>query len=227
MKHALAFLFLLLLPLSLRADDDLVSIDATAGMITVQQNGILKTYRVKPFTDITINGQKSSAAQLRVGMQVAISLADPQTAAKVAARGNAPAATPGPDATTPSPFLTSRTGEPPTRRIVIKASVDGDDTVIVKDGKFHLQHGGWEKPKDVAINGIKWKTEWKDKDTEDFTAFNPPLAPFAGATVTVKMVRGRGEAKVTEPPTDANGQKLIVHLQDEGSGASEFEVRIT
>ena len=82
MKHALAFLFLLLLPLSLRADDDLVSIDATAGMITVQQNGILKTYRVKPFTDITINGQKSSVAQLRAGMQVAISLADPQTPRK-------------------------------------------------------------------------------------------------------------------------------------------------
>ncbi len=63
-----------------RADDELVSVDAAEGMITIQQRGALKTYRLKPFTYITINGQKAAAGQLRAGMQVTLGLADGQTA---------------------------------------------------------------------------------------------------------------------------------------------------
>ena len=116
------------------------------------------------------------------------------------------------------------------RRIVFKASVDAGDNVVIQNGKLHIEHIDWTKPKDISVNGIKWEPNWQDKITDEFTKFTPPLAPFAGAHVavtTAKKVKKGGYVKVLEQPTDANGQKLIVHLQDEGGGASDFEIHIT
>jgi hypothetical protein len=212
------------------ADDALVSVDATGGMITVQQGDALKSYRVKPFTEITINGQKASAAQLKAGMQVIIGLADPQTASKVTAKGNPGTAgnsTPSTTGATPKPLLDSATSSHLMRRIVFKGAVDAGDNLIIENGKLHIQHIDWSKPKDITINGIKWPPQWNGNTSDDFTAFNPPLATFAGAKVQVRKAKGRGEVTVLEPPTEANGQKLVVHLQDIGSGHSEFEVHIT
>ena len=117
-----------------------------------------------------------------------------------------------------------------TRRIVFRAAVDAGDNVVIQNGKLHIEHIDWTKPKDISVNGIKWTPNWQDKITDDFEKFTPPLAPFAGAQVTARLakkVKKNGWVKVLEQPTDANGQKLIVHLQDEGNGASDFEVHIT
>ena len=42
-----------------------------------------------------------------------------------------------------------------------------------------------------------------------------------------KKVKNKGYVKVLEQPTDTNGQKLVIHLQDEGGGASDFEIHIS
>ncbi len=227
MKNPILILLSLLIPISFCAADELVSVDAAGGLITVQQKGVLKSYRLKPFSDIIVNGQKGSAVQLKAGMDVVVTLSDPQTASKVAARGNvglaAPPA-PGQPLATPSPFFANRSNAQLTRKIVIKASIDGDDKFTIQDGKIRIRHGGWQKPIDISINGVPWKPQWSDNDSDDFTALQ--LAPFAGATVTVKKVKGRGDATVVEPPTDTNGQKLLIHVKDEGGGASNFEVRV-
>lgn len=225
---ARALLLLLLLTAFACADDELVSVDATTGMITLQQGGVLKTYRLKPFTDITLNGQKITAAQLKAGMQVAVSLADAQTAAKVIAKGNpgiagatAPAATPA-----PKPLGNAPSFQQLTHRIVFKGDIDAGDNLIIANGKLHIQHIDWKKPTDISINGVNWEPKWNGDTSDDFTAFNPPLAPFDGTKVTVHKVKARGDVKLLEPPTEANGQKLVVHLQDTGSGSSHFEVHI-
>ena len=224
----------LMVTLSVHADDELISIDAAEGMITIQQRGALKTFRIKPFTDITINGQKAAAGQLRAGMQVTLGLADGQTASKVTARGNpGPAPSPatgrpgGTPAGTPAPFFANRPSASLARKMVIKALIDGGDNVVVQDGKLHLEHLEWSKPKDITVNTVKWNPEWNGNNSGVFTGFVPPLAPFGGGKVEVKMIKGRGDVTVLEPPTEANGQKLVVHLQDTGNGAREFEVRIT
>ncbi len=205
--------------------DEIVSVDGAGSMITIKQNSVLRTFRLKPFTDIVLNGQKASVAQLKAGMQATVELLDPETAAKVVARGNAPPPTAG----TPSPFLSSIENRNLTHRITVKATVDAGDNVIVQDGKLHIQHIDWSLPKDISINGIRWKPEWKDKTSEDFTGFNPPLAPFADSKINVQTVTKKktAEVKVLELPTEANGQKLVVHLQDNDSGASVIEIRIT
>ena len=232
-------LALLLLVPSLRAEDELIAVDAAGGMITIQHQGTLKTYRLRAFTDITINGTKATVAQLQKGMQVTLGLSDAQTASKVMARGNfAPPAVPAPAAVVaPAPGVAAvkpKIGDPfntqMTRKIVFKALVDAGDNLIIQNGKLRIEHIDWKKPKDISINGIKWTPNWEDKKTDEFVGFVPPLAPFAGANVTVKKVqkvKSRGGVTVLEPPTETNGQKLVVHLQDEGAGASEFEVHIT
>jgi hypothetical protein len=227
MKTPLNILLCLLVPISFAAADELISIDATGGLITVQQKGALKSYRLKPFTDVLINGQKGSAAQLKAGMDVTITLADPQTASKVTARGNlGAAATPMPaqPQATPSTFFADRANAQLVRKLVIKASIDGDDKLAIQDGKVRIHHGGWQKPKDITINGVPWKTQWTDNDSDDFTALK--LAPFAGASVAFKKVKGRGEVTLIEPPTEANSQKLVIHFKDEKSGAGDYEIRI-
>ena len=111
--------------------------------------------------------------------------------------------------------------------MVIKALIDGGDNVVVQDGKLHIEHRDWAKPQEITINTVKWNPEWNGNNSGVFTGFVPPLAPFGGGKVEVKMIKGRGDVTVLEPPTEANGQKLVVHLQDTGNGAREFEVRIT
>lgn len=229
MKTPFFLLFSLLASISFCAADEIVSIDASAGLITVQQRGALKSYRLKNFTDITINGQKSSPFLLKPGMDVTLMLSDPQTASKVTAKGNVAPGTPPAPAPTQRPatsgsLFQDKANAQLKRKLVIKASIDGDDKFIIHNGTIQIQHGGWQKPIDISVNGIPWKPQWTDKDSDYFTAV--PFAPFAGATVTVKKAKGRGEAIVLEPPTDTNGQKLLVHFKDDGGGASEFEVRI-
>lgn len=228
--------FLLLAPF-LRAEDELIAVDAAGGMLTIQHQGTMKTYRLRAFTDVTINGTKATVAQLQKGMQVTLGLSDAQTASKVTARGNftppaapAPALAPAPGVAAVKPKIGDPFNTQMTRKIVFKAMVDAGDNVVIQGGKLHIEHIDWEKPKDISINGIKWTPNWDGKKSDEFVGFAPPLAPFAGANVTVKQtkkVKKNGGVKVIEPPTETNGQKLVVHLQDEGSGASEFEVHIT
>lgn len=212
------------------ANDKLISIDQTAGMIIVQQKaGALKSYRIRQFTEITINGAKSAVGELRPGMLVSLGLSDAETVSKIAARGNpgvvkAPAA---PEGEKRPAFVTTPSSAQLTRKIDIKLRVAGSDRVIIQNGKLQIEHGSWAKPTHISINDIKWEPEWKEKNSEVFTGFVPSLAPFAGSTVTVKQLKGRGTVKVLEAPTDTNGQKLVVSFGVTGSGAKSFEARIS
>lgn len=218
---------------SVSADYQVVSFDKAAGILTLDQNGALKSFRIAAFTDITINGVRASADQLRPGMVVALTLADPQTITRIAARGNPGAAPPPAASGAPKPglpmpgALPSLAGPMGTRKISLKLRVDGQDTVKIRDGQLWIEHGGWGKPEDITINGVPWKPQWQGKRTENFTGFVPPLAPFGLSNVTVKKYQGRGEVKRTQPPTNANDQTLSVHIDDRNSGSDFYEIRIS
>jgi hypothetical protein len=206
----------------LRADDELISTDAANGMITVQQRGALKTYRIKPFTEVTINGNKASASQLKPGMSVTVRLADAQTAAKIAATGNFAVT---PDAGKPA-ALPPIGGIKQTDKITLKMRVDGGDQVAIQVGKLWIEHFDWEKPANIVVNGITWRPTWKGNRTDDFVGFTPALAPLKDP-VSVKKLKGRGELAVVEPPTAANNGRLVFKVVDAGAGADDYEVRIS
>jgi hypothetical protein len=61
---------------------------ATATSITVAEEKATKTLTINQFTEIIVNGQKASAAQLKPGMIVNISLGtDPTVASRINATG--------------------------------------------------------------------------------------------------------------------------------------------
>lgn len=226
--QALRILLLLLAFVALaRAEEKIVSVDARASTVVIQEKNSLKTIHFNSLTDISINGAKATGAQLKAGMFVDISLADAQNASRIAARGNVGVAgTATPAGATPAPGF-SGFSTPMTRRIVIKALVDASDHWIIQNGKLHIEHIDWKEPANIVINGIKWNPNWNGKVTDDFTAFSPPLAPFTSGNLTVRKAKGRGDVSVLEAPTEANGYKLVVLLRDKGNGAGEHEVHIS
>lgn len=116
MRHAILTAFLTLaLPFAASAesgDSEIAQIDAKADTFTAKQNGQMRTYRVRPGVEVTINGIKATFAELEAGMKVKVTSAEPGLATRLAATGlrtiapSAPANTPAtpkrPPVSTPS-----------------------------------------------------------------------------------------------------------------------------
>lgn len=215
------------------ADYKVVSFEKTAGILTVDQSGGLKSFRVASFTDVTINGVRAVAEQLRAGMIVTLTLTDQQTVVRIVARGNPGSPTAAAAGTAPKTGLPVLAPLPAmgapvgVRKISLKLRVDGQDTVKVRDGQLWIEHNGWGKPEAITINGVRWHPQWQGKRTENFTGFAPPLAPFGTSVVSVRKHLGRGEVKMIEPPTNANEQTLSIYLDDKKGGSDIYDVRIS
>ena len=206
--------------------DQVVSVDAAAGLITVQAKSGLKSYRLKPFTEVTINGRQGSLDVLKAGMECTISLADPSTASKITAIGNvAPGAAlkplkPGPIA--PAGAVNG------TRKITIRANIDGSDVFKIQDGKLWIEHHSWQKPVKVNVNGIPWLPQWTENRSDEFVAFNPPLAPIVDAAIVLRKGAGRGAVEMVEPATAKNNYTYSFKVDDGGAGgADNYEVRLS
>lgn len=132
------------------------------------------------------------------------------------------AADPTPQST-PKPI-----GEPPaTRSLIIKAAIDAGDDFIIQDGKIFIQHIDYSPPTKISINGRKWEPVWTDHRSDDFTNFNHPLGSLVGTHISLRLKKGRGEVSILEQPSESNGYKAIIHFQDMGAGADNYEIRIS
>ncbi len=57
----------------------------SANSITVTDEKMTKTVTVTPFTEITVNGQRASFADLKTGMAVSLGLSSPTQASRITA----------------------------------------------------------------------------------------------------------------------------------------------
>jgi hypothetical protein len=57
----------------------------TATSVTVKEDTTTKTLAISAVTDITVNGQKATAADLKPGMIVSVTLTDPTRASRIIA----------------------------------------------------------------------------------------------------------------------------------------------
>lgn len=207
MKHFIRLLILFIVAASTAlAEDKLVSYDQATSIITVERGGQLKTFRVKPITEVTVNGTKTPIESLTPGMAVTITLSDPQTVSRIAARG------------VNFSQLNGRT-------LIIKIRVDGDDTIRVRDGKLTITHGEARKPEAININGTDWTPTWNRKETEPFTDFKSPLQPFKSQP-RLKQISGRGKVEM-EKMAQGNFEKILtIKIKDGESGAEDYEIQI-
>jgi hypothetical protein len=130
-----------------------------------------------------------------------------------------------PVASTPQPFFpqTTATG---VHRITFKARIDAVAELVIQDGRMFLNSKGAKPAENITVNKRKWNAVFTNNVSEDFK-FSSALMPFNGKPVAAKLIDSRGSANIREQPTAANGQKLVLRLEDSAAGPSEFELLIT
>jgi hypothetical protein len=210
MKSILYFLLLLAgIPLLAVADDKLVSYDPAASLITVDRSGQLKTYRIKPITEFTVNGVKTPFDKLKPGMMLNISLSDPQTISRIAVKAAEPL-------------------KPNGRSLVIKMRVEGSELVHIRNGEVTIEHNErYRRPSEISINEVEWKPTWNGKITEPFKSFDPPLVPFGQTKPSFKQVSGRNKASMDKMPHGDFEKVLTIRLADTNAGADLYEIHIS
>jgi hypothetical protein len=204
------------------ADDKLVTVDATASTVTIEQRGTLRVIRTKPFTDVLINGAKGDLNQLRPGMMLNITLSDPQTASRITAKGVAIA--PPADPKKPVPFYNR---PPPPKSIHIRLRVDGTDRLRYADGKFWIEHGSNKKPEEITINGVEWKPTWVGDITEPFTAFDPKPVPMGNSRIIFKQLAGRAKAELEKPPAGNFEKIATIEVKDPPGDFDTYEFTLS
>jgi hypothetical protein len=60
----------------------------TPAGITITENNATRTFAVRRFTEVTIDGKRATAAELRPGMMVSVTLADPLSLSRITAVTN-------------------------------------------------------------------------------------------------------------------------------------------
>ena len=58
---------------------------ATATSLTIKEDKTQRTFAISPFTEITVNGQKAGAADLKPGMFVSVTMTDATRLSRIAA----------------------------------------------------------------------------------------------------------------------------------------------
>lgn len=225
-RSLVVLFFTLLLTFTARSDDKIVSIDPAASLLTINQNGALKVYRTKQFTEVTVNGVKGSLDQLRPGMTVSLTLADTQTVSKVAATGLATATAPG-DPNKPRPFFERPDPTASTRRILVKMRVDGAERIMYRDGQLWIEHVKAIKPDSISVNGVDWKPTWNGDTSEPFTDFKPPLAPIGQSKVALKQMSGRAKASMEKPASSKFEKIPTILIEDKDGGADTYEFQLS
>ena len=225
-QFSIVFAFALLLSLVALADDKIVSIDPAASLITINQNGTLKVYRTKQFSEITVNGVKGALDQLRPGMTVTLTLADTQTVSKIAATGLATGGAPA-DPNKPRPFFERPDPTASTRRVLVKMHIDGIEKIMYRDGQLWIEHVKWSKPESITVNGIDWKPTWNGDTSEPFTDFKPPLAPIGQSKVALKQMSGRAKASMEKPASSKFEKIPTVLIEDKEGGGDTYEFQLS
>jgi hypothetical protein len=208
-KYIIYFLLLLTaVPLHVAADDKLVSYDPAASVITVDRSGQLKTYRIRPITEFTVNGVKATFDKLQPGMKVNVTLSDPQTVSRIAVQAAQPLKSNG-------------------RSIIIKMRVVGSEILYVKDGQITIEHNErYGRPTEISINGVDWNPTWNGKMSEPFKSFDPPLIPFGQTKPSLKLVSGSGKVSMDKMPQGNFEKVLTIQVVDTKSGADSYEIHV-
>lgn len=193
--------------LSLLADDKLLSVDPVASIVTVVREGQLKTFWIKQFSEITMNGVKVPLDKVHAGMSANISFSDAQTISRLAIKSaDAPQANP--------------------RTLVLRLRVDGSEVVRIKDGQLTIEHGDAGPPDTISVNGVDWQPKWNGKMSDAFTAFTPPMEGFQKSNIHFRQIAGRSKVKMKPVPT-GNFEKIVtLEFNDSVPGSDSYEIRL-
>jgi hypothetical protein len=209
---------------------EVIQVDPAGSSFTAEANKQLRTFRVRPGIEVTINGVKATFAQLEVGMKVNVTSAEPGLATKLVANGlqTKKAASAG-QAVVLAP------GAQPERELdaEIKANSAAGFSlgVLPKGTKVMLQYqkGVWKSWGNIATeNPDSEKSE--RGDASRLVISLPSRNGKAGKTLTVVPFETAKRPFVYEVPVDF--PDLVLRINDtEGSfeknpGKVEYHVKV-
>ena len=149
MRSLLLVLLSILVPtlgLAQSGDYEIAEINAAANTFTGKLNGQLRTMRVRPAVEVSINGLKATFAELEPGMKVKVTSAEPGMATRLAATGlrtRQPSAPTLAAAATPAPL---GAGSQPARQVKATIPANSADAFPIGDvrkgTKISLQYKG-------------------------------------------------------------------------------------
>jgi len=130
-----------------------------------------------------------------------------------------------PPSSTPAPFFAEATAVG-LHHITFKARIDSNCWIVIQDGRMFLDSRGSAPAEHITVNSRKWNATFSNGVSEDFK-FGEPLMPFNGKTVSAKLTKSRGSMNIRELPTAANGEKLVIQLEDNLPGPGDFDLVIS
>lgn len=112
----------------------------------------------------------------------------------------------------------------------IAALVDGRSRLLLKDGTAQWHHFDFAAPgrhfflhEPTVLNGVEWFPTWPDEpnaENRDCDCFSDvfgaldPVMPDQAFTVTLRILRGRGETTVVQQPTKDNDFTTVIEFND-------------
>ena len=112
--------------------------------------------------------------------------------------------------------------------ITFRAVVDGTDVVKVSGSQLWIEHGDFQLPMSMFVNGKPWHPVWTDKLSDQYQGLNPAFHPRDPMKVKLTQLKGRGTVSIIQPPTTANDQTLAFRIDDGPfGGADTYQVSIT
>jgi hypothetical protein len=154
---------------------DIYAIDAKANTIVISASGSFHTFRVRPNTEITINGVKTKLATLTTGMTAKVVSSEPTIANSIAANG-----APGAAASSDAAALVGGAVQPGSLESKLSGShwrlQNGKTFTLHPDGKttasWHGRKGSW---KVTGANTAELELSFKGDSPPVKATFNPDV----------------------------------------------------
>jgi hypothetical protein len=133
--------------------------------------------------------------------------------------------------------------EPAAQTIRIRAWIDGRSRLLLDDDTAQWQHFDFAAPgrnecnlgvpaEPTSIAGVEWWPQWPDVPdcenrscggcTSDVLSGLVPGVPDATQRVTIVPIQVRSECTLVEPPSSANGYRVVVEFDDNGPVGSDW-----
>jgi hypothetical protein len=210
-------------------DYELAEIDAKANTFTAKQNGQLRTLRVRPSVDVTINGLKAAFGELEPGMKVKVTSGEPGLATKLAATGlrTKPSAAPA------QPRI--GVGVQPARQVKATIPANSADAFPIGDvrkgTRISLQYasGKWKCEGRIAQFSPDDTEDPKFSDKNRLVVSLPSEGGNAGKMLAIVPGGTAKKPFVFEAPEDYPGLVLRIHDYNDFSknpGSVEYDVKI-
>jgi hypothetical protein len=107
------------------------------------------------------------------------------------------------------------------KKVTFRAYVDGTDVVKISGSRLWIEHGDFQLPTRIRINGEKWNPTW-DSDTSSTYKLRRAFRPGSPESIKFTKQFGRGAISIVQTPAPSNDETLAIKLDDGPYGGADW-----